>query len=107
MAAKKFSPHFGVSLLKISEKLTEKDVKDLTHLYNEAYPEQCETFKNPLEFLRKLRSHKIVEEKNVDKLITWLDNLQLSEASSILKAYKTLQFQGKLVQHFKWFNGQL
>ncbi|XP_071852614.1 uncharacterized protein [Apostichopus japonicus] len=76
------------TLQKVSNVLTEKNVKDLGFLCDG--PSLVKGVTNANELFEVMQDQDLLSERKVNVLIDWLDELELSKASKFLKDYKTL-----------------
>ncbi|PIK57145.1 hypothetical protein BSL78_05965 [Apostichopus japonicus] len=80
---------FRLTLLRISEVLTKENVQDLAFLCEDISPARRELITNARELFAALQGYDLLSERKVNILIDWLDELRLSEASKLLKEYRT------------------
>ncbi|XP_071850468.1 uncharacterized protein [Apostichopus japonicus] len=85
---------FRLTLLKVSEVLTEKNVQDLAFLCKDISPARRELITNARELFTALQGHDLLNERKVNVLIDWLDELRLLEASNLLKNYRKTHLSG-------------
>lgn len=88
MASNKSSLKFRVTLLKVSDILTDKNAMDIAYLFEEISPDKRKLITNAKELFDELRRQTLLHEDKVDVLIEYLDELELSKASGILKDYR-------------------
>ncbi|PIK51068.1 hypothetical protein BSL78_12061 [Apostichopus japonicus] len=80
---------FRLTLLRVSEVLTKENVQDLAFLCEDISPARRELITNARELFAALQGYDLLSERKVNILIDWLDELRLSEASKLLKEYRT------------------
>ncbi|XP_071853701.1 uncharacterized protein [Apostichopus japonicus] len=85
---------FRLTLLKVSDVLTEKNVQDLAFLCEDISPARRELITNARELFAALQGHDLLNEQKVNVLIDWLDELRLLEASYLLKNYRETHLTG-------------
>ncbi|XP_071853702.1 uncharacterized protein [Apostichopus japonicus] len=85
---------FRLTLLKVSDVLTEKNVQDLAFLCEDISPARRELITNARELFAALQGHELLNEQKVNVLIDWLDELRLLEASNLLKNYRKTHLTG-------------
>ncbi|XP_071853705.1 uncharacterized protein [Apostichopus japonicus] len=85
---------FRLTLLKVSEVLTEENVQDLAFLCEDISPARRELITNARELFAALQGHDLLNERKVNVLIDWLDELRLLEASNLLKNYRKTHLTG-------------
>ncbi|XP_071853708.1 uncharacterized protein [Apostichopus japonicus] len=85
---------FRLTLLKVSDVLTEKNVQDLAFLCEDISPARRELITNARELFAALQGHDLLNERKVNVLIDWLDELRLLEASNMLKNYRKTHLRG-------------
>ncbi|XP_071853735.1 uncharacterized protein [Apostichopus japonicus] len=85
---------FRLTLLKVSEVLTEENVQDLAFLCEDISPARRELITNARELFAALQGHDLLNERKVNVLIDWLDELRLLEASNLLKKYRKTHLTG-------------
>ncbi|PIK57151.1 hypothetical protein BSL78_05971 [Apostichopus japonicus] len=85
---------FRLTLLKVSEVLTEKNVQDLAFLCEDISPARRELITTARELFAALQGHDLLNERKVNVLIDWLDELRLLKASNLLKNYRKTHLTG-------------
>ncbi|PIK61121.1 hypothetical protein BSL78_01946 [Apostichopus japonicus] len=85
---------FRLTLLKVSDVLTEQNVQDLAFLCEDISPARRELITNARELFAALQGHDLLNERKVNVLIDWLDELRLLEASNLLKNYRKTHLTG-------------
>ncbi|XP_071853246.1 uncharacterized protein [Apostichopus japonicus] len=94
---------FRLTLLKVSDVLTEKNVQDLAFLCGHISPARRELITNARELFDALQGHDLLNERKVNVLIDWLDELRLLEASYLLKNYRKTHLTGHVKAHENCF----
>lgn len=84
---------FRLTLLNVSKHLTDDDVQKLLALTPDL---TLNTKTNARNLFDALQDRKLLSEYQVELLIGWLDELQLSEASKCLKGYQCKHLQGMI-----------
>lgn len=97
MASRVSTSDFRTCLLKISKILTEKNVKDITFLCEDISPARKQLISTAGDLFVALQGLDLLHERKTDVLIDLLDNLQLEEASKLMKEYKMPHLQGRFV----------
>ncbi|XP_071853697.1 uncharacterized protein [Apostichopus japonicus] len=96
MTSSSSTSSFRLTLLKVSDVLTERNVQDLAFLCEDISPARRELITNARELFATLQGHSLLKEQNVNVLIDWLDELRLLEASNLLKNYRKTHLTGHL-----------
>ncbi|PIK57143.1 hypothetical protein BSL78_05963 [Apostichopus japonicus] len=89
MTSSSNTSQFRLTLLRVSEVLTNENVQDLAFLCEDISPARRELITNARELFAALQGHDLLSERKVNILIDWLDELRLLEASKLLKEYRT------------------
>ncbi|XP_071852129.1 uncharacterized protein [Apostichopus japonicus] len=89
MTSSSNTSQFRLALLRVSEVLTKENVQDLAFLCEDISPARRELITNARELFAALQGHDLLNERKVNVLIDWLDELRLLEASTLLKEYRT------------------
>lgn len=83
------------TLQKVSNVLTEKNVKDLGFLCDD--PSLVKGVTNANKLFEVMQDQELLSERNVNVLIDWLDELEISNASKFLKDYNKLHVTGRFL----------
>lgn len=76
---------FKLMLIRVAALLTEANVKDLAFLCNDIKPARTETLTNARDLFAELQGHGLLNDRQVDVLLNWLEELRLIEASKHVK----------------------
>lgn len=94
MTTKVLKKEFELTINRVCEVLTDENVEDLAFVCEEN-PERRALITTPKQLFDALSSYDILRDDNVDVLIEWVDELNLTKASSILKAYRRTHVTGE------------
>lgn len=88
MASSTQCTQFKLMLIRVATLLTETNVKDLAFLCNDIRPARAATLTNARDLFSELQGHGLLNDRDVDVLINWLEELRLNEASKHVKEYR-------------------